>query len=322
MRSLITFGLLSACCLGLTSCAQQMGSNVVVVDETYVHRYGVEVPRQDWRERGQNGKVISTLANGVTVTKNYSAGVLEGDTCYTFPHNQSIERVETYQNNQRVKETSFYHAGAPRREIAYQPNGCKRIVKWYENGAPQSIEEYDVNGFLTQCEYHDFDHQSDSWVHNGEGMRVERDEYGQLVCRDTIQGGAMISRATYHPNGSPREITPYHDGNVEGLLKSYYPAGEPNTLEEWVGGKQQGVTTVYRNGEKYAEVPYVRGAKQGVERHYRDGTTVTEEISWKEGKLHGPYTKYVGDTVMTDWYYQGEPVTRGNFEILIRSPQG
>ncbi len=49
------------------------------VDEVYVHRYGVTLPQEDWESRGQCGKVVSTLKDGVVVSRNYEAGVLEGE---------------------------------------------------------------------------------------------------------------------------------------------------------------------------------------------------------------------------------------------------
>lgn len=318
-RTLIIFSASLLACGFMTGCARNQGVPIEVVDETYIHHYGVEVPKQDWASRGQNGKVVATLTNGVTVTKTYAGGVLNGETTYTFPHVSALDKSETYANNILIKEVNYYSSGSPRQEIDYPKEGGKRLITWYESGAPKSIENYNIEGVMTSGEYHDIKHQMDSWVDSGEGMRVVRDAYGQLISRDTIQNGIMASRTTYHPNGAPHEITPYSKGVVDGVRKSFLPAGEPNTIEEWMDGKQQGITVLFRNGEKYAEVPYSNGNKDGIERHYRDGTVVVEEIYWRDGKLHGPSTIFVGDTNRTQWYYFGEPVTKGNFDIRIRS---
>lgn len=321
MRFFIAFSLVSSACLAFMACTPTYYEQPVsVVDESFIHTYGVEVPRRDWTSRGQNGQVITSLNNGVVVTKNFSNGILEGETNYTFPYANSIERREFYKDNVLVKEISFYLSGVPRQEVRYEPNNARTVITWYENGAPNGIEHYNENR-LVQGEYHDISHRQDSWVHEGEGMRVVRDSYGQIVSRDTIQKGLMVSKTTYHPNGAPKEIIPYHEGVIEGTKKSFLPAGEPNTIEQWVNGKQNGLTLYFRDGEKYAEIAYVDGHKNGVERHFREGNVVVKEVSWKDGRLHGPSTAYIANTAATDWFYYGKPVSKGNFEILIRSLQ-
>ena len=72
------------------------------MDCSYRHRYGVEIPYENWQENGSTGQVVTTLKNGVVVKKNYVQGILDGDTFYTFPHSEKIEKVETYHNNQKI----------------------------------------------------------------------------------------------------------------------------------------------------------------------------------------------------------------------------
>lgn len=320
MQSRYLIGLIGVTACICTSCAQQDGSQEIVVETTFVHTYGVEVPPQDWNERGKNGQVISTLSNGVQVSNSYSGGILEGETSYTFPYRTNIQKIDTYANNAVTRSVEFYPSGAPRQETTYLADGQRQVRSWYENGAPQNIETYDSNGLLTKGESFDLQHHRESWVDGNEGMRVVRDEYGQLVSRDTIQNGVMTYRTTYHANGAPKSISPYsNSGMVHGVLKTYLPDGEPDTVEEWVDGKQQGITIVFRNGEKYAEISYVNGVKNGLERHFLDGDLVVEEITWKDNLKHGPAMSYVGETMVSEWFYQGKPVTKGNYEILIRS---
>ena len=84
---------LAAC---FTSCQRRCCDKQDVVMETYVHKYGVEVPADDWASRGENGQVITSLGNSVKVVKPYTNGALDGETTYTFPHSDTIEKVETY----------------------------------------------------------------------------------------------------------------------------------------------------------------------------------------------------------------------------------
>lgn len=322
MRSSIALTLLATGCVVVSSCNNS--SQVYdeeVVQETYVHRYGVEVPPQDWEERGEHGQVVSTLKNGVVVSKNYNAGTLEGDTTYTFPHSGLIEKVETYSNGQLVKETTFYLSGAPLREIRYNPDGTRLLTVWYENGTPGSIEQVDTQGLIAQGNYFDINHTQDAQVNGGEGNRLVRDAFGHLVSQDTIQGGQMILRKTFYPNGTPKEITPYHNGLVEGQLRTFQPGGEPHTIEEWTHGNQTGVTISFMNGEKVTETTYVNGVRNGTERRFRDGTTLIEEITWENDVRHGPSTNYVSGQPQKEWFFKGKPATQASFELQMHKRQ-
>ncbi len=308
---------LFALCLLLNSCNRSNNCGPIV-DETYVHRYGVAVPVEDWSSRGgQTGKVITTLKNGVIVTKSLSSGVLEGDTTYTFPHSEVIQKVETYSQGNLQKVIVHYYSGKPAHEIIFTGQQGRTITRWYENGAPQSKEQI-VNDKLIGGEYFTSKNQLEAKIADGFGTRVQRDNYGQHVSNDTIQNGEMILCTTCHGNGAPKEVTPYKNRIVEGNLKSFFPTGEPNTTEVWVNGKKEGITIVYLNGEKYAEVPYVEGVKHGIEKRFRDGNHLIEEISWVSDQRHGPSYAYVGDVIKTDWYYQNRLVTEKTFDLLNR----
>lgn len=320
MKSVIFLNLAVVACVS-TACQRQDMYTVPVVEETYVHKYGVEVPSYDWQERGQNGQVITTLGNGVLVTKNYSNGILDRDSTYSFPHSNAIEKVETYDQNKLIKTTLNYPSGATMQEVDYASDGSRGIVSWYENGASKSVEELNPSGMLIHGEYRDQSGKLDSQVDNSEGTRTVRDNYGQLVSRDTIQNGMMTLSSAYHPNGTPSEVIPYRNGAIEGQHRTYLPAGEPNTVGTWVDGKQNGITIVYKNGEKFAEVPYVNGMKNGVERRYRDGNILIEEICWKNDQKHGPDKVYIGgNNVQTSWFYDGQPMSEDKYLKLIARP--
>lgn len=306
--------------IALTACARNNPPNYIgVVEETYVHKYGVNVPSEDWKERGQEGQVISTLKNGAIVTKNYVKGRLEGESTITFPYSKYIQKTEIYRSNVLVAERNHYSSGVPMEEIHFAPNGARTRLAWYESGSPMSFEEFDVEGQLAKGEYYDGNHSPDSQVVDYAGIRTMRDRYGILLSRDTIQRGSMVERVIYHPTGVPKEVIPYEQGIVSGKYKKFLPDGEPQSIEEWNDGRQQGLTIVFENGEKIAEVTYVDGAKSGLERRFREGSQLIQEINWKNNQWHGQCTTYVGKVPQVEWYFRGEPVTRGNFEVLSQS---
>lgn len=319
MKSKYLIGLLPII-IATTACTRTCSDDECVVDQTYVHKYGVAVPSDFWTSSGEHGSVISTMADGVVITRTYAAGLLDGDTSYTFPHSYQIQKTETYNQGTIVKETEFFFDGTPKREVLYDsPLGLKTVSTWYMSGTPKNIEQYSGD-LLLSGQYYTLQNQQDANINNYEGTRLVRDDYGQLVTTDDVRGGQLTLRTTYHPNGSPKEQAPYQNGQMHGTKRTFHPAGEPNTFEEWSDGLQHGQTVIYQHGEKYAEVPYVNGNKHGVERRYRDGQEMVQEISWENGQLHGPSTTYVGETAKSDWYFQGAPTSKSDFEFMSNKP--
>jgi len=288
------------------------------VQSSYIHKYGIAVTKRDWESRGRDGQVVSTRKDGVVISRTYRAGILDGPTTYTFPHSHTLAKTETYRNGVLVKVVENFASGMPMREEENTASGSKVITCWYESGTSLSVEEYQ-NGRLVTGKYFNLNGECDSEVVNSKGVRKRRDGYGQLLSCDTIEEGEKILRTTFHPNGAPKELIPYKNGVVYGLKRTFLPGGEPNTIEEWDAGEQHGITTVFRNGEKYAEVPYELGQKKGVERRFRDGEMVQEEVSWVNNQKHGPTKAFVGDIVKTDWYYQGKLVSKVVFDQMSHS---
>jgi antitoxin component YwqK of YwqJK toxin-antitoxin module len=319
MRSLHLAGVLPLVLLA-TSCARQSNQEVCVVDQKYVHKYGVEVPSEFWSASGEHGSVISRMDNGIVITRTYASGTLDGDSTFTYAHSSQIQKREIYSQGTLVKEIEYYFDGTPRAETTFDsPIGIKTVSTWYLSGTPRSVEQYS-GGLVINGEFYNANNQKDAFVQDSEGTRLVRDDYGQLVATDDIKGGQLIMRTTYHHNGSPKEKISYNNGQIDGQKFTFHPAGEPDSLEEWSNGQQHGLTTIYLHGQKYAEVPYVADKRQGIERHYRDGKDSVQEISWQNGKLHGPSTTYVGDTSKSEWYYMGQPTSQSDYEFMTSRP--
>lgn len=314
MKKMEAFVLMGSLAL-LSSCTKHNSyDNCHVVQESYVHKYGVEVNPCDWQSRGQHGKVISKLDNGVTVTKNYNAGRLDGEVTFTFPHSETVEKVETYDMGNLLKTVVKNESGVPMSQIEYTADGHEIVTAWFDDGTPQSRETYRGNT-LVNGEYYNQHNQLESSVANGNGSRIERSAYGEIIAKDTFERGHMTNRVTYHNNGTPKAITPYANNVAHGLRKTYLPAGEPDTIEQWIGGTQHGATVAFKNGEKHSEVHYVNGKKHGVEHFYKDGDTVVQDVAWVNGERHGPANTYIdGEVSKTEWYHEGQPVPKSVYD--------
>lgn len=312
------FGQLAVLAILTTGCTsyQSCCNKEDVVYETYEHRYGVPLSPDDWTARGQDGRVVTTRKDGVVEVKTYDKGVLDGETTYTFPHREIIQKREMYRQGQLVQETYNRPSGSPQRQVTYNSSPSNyTVINWYESGVPQCKEEY-ADGSLTHGEYYTLNNHLESAVEGSNGRRCRRDDFGQLLSVDEIENGQMTTRTTYYANGAPESVSPYINGVVQGDCRTYYPGGEPKTVEKWTNGKQEGITIVFENGEKVAEVPYKNGQRQGIEKRFRGEDLLVEEVTWVDNQRTGPSYSYVGDATKTDWYFQDAQVTKRVYDVL------
>lgn len=309
---------LSACARTSTNTVYVPQPSEEIVSTKYIHKYGVTVPQYQWEEAGNCGQIVTLSQGGVTCCKTYYCGVLEGDSTYTYPFSDNLHRVETYSQDQLLKETTYHPTGQIHKETIHNPEP-KVVREYYENGVLKSYEKY-AGSLLSYGEYYDSKGQRCSEVENGSGLKTMRDTYGMLWGTEEMKAGETLYRTTYYPNGSPKEVDPYKDGIVDGIRKTYYQGGEPKTIETWVKGKQEGLTTFFKDGEKTEEVPYRNGLKNGVGKIYRDGAVVIQEITWKDDKMHGPARTFIEDRVATEWYFKGNKVTKAYYDSFVFKP--
>lgn len=302
--------------IALTTTSCRSFRRAEVVNETYIHKYGTPVQKEDWTRNGKDGQVVQLKSDGVTVRRTYSQGVLQGDTTYSFPNSSTIARVEHFENGEIVSKRDNYFSGVGREEERFEGAVISERLCWYEDGTPSVAEKYE-NGFIVSGEYRTPLNEVESKVVEGKGVRINRGSDGELVHKDTIEGGQMIERVTYFPSGDPSTVTPYKNGLVHGTRLTFLHGGLPNTVEEWTHGQQEGTTIVYLNGEKIAEVPYVKGKKDGVETRYKDGQMLVEEVTWRQDVQHGPRKIFLDENnTKTEWFLEGEVVSRVTFERM------
>lgn len=294
------------------SCAPKKASNDTV-KSAYIHKYGVEVPdAADFISRGATGEVVSTQKNGVVARENYMENKLHGLSSWTFPHSVTIECTRLYDHGNLVEETKNYLTGSPKQKTVFHQNGIL-ITSWYEDGTPRATEQFILSN-LIGGEYFTLAHELEATVKDGQGTRIIRDGMGELIVKETFNSGVLTLQETYYPSGAPFAVIPYVNNKVQGVKKTFYPGGEPKTVENWIDGEQNGTTYVYQNGECVAKISYHHGLKNGIETLFKAGTTAAaEEISWVDGKRHGPSILYFDNTKLTDWYFENEKVSKLQF---------
>jgi len=167
-----------------------------------------------------------------------------------------------------------------------------------------------------EADYYTLNNQVESKIDGGNGFRTNRDEFGQMISKDKFERGLIVMRTAYYPNGAPKEIVPYYQGKISGQRKTFLSGGEPRTIEEWSDDRQEGITVVFQNGEKIAEVPYLNGVKNGVEERFKDGRFIAEEVNWKNGKRHGPSYQHVGEDTHISWFWEGQEVNKRHYDRM------
>ncbi len=306
--------LLIGAAFALAGCRGYQGQSDIV-KETFIHKYGVPVSQSDWEQQGMDGQTVRLRKDGVTVTTSYSRGVVHGVTTYTYPNSSTVRNCETYNQGELVSEKENFPSGVSMVEKCYENQALTKLTRWYEDGSPQAYEVYQ-EGFLLTGEYRTPLNVVETRVIDGHGTRLARSNEGELLAKDTIQNGQMRERITFFPNGDPSSVSPYENGVIHGTRLTFQQGGLPNTVEQWIHGMQEGTTVVYQNGEKIAEIAYQNNKKDGPEYRYRDGSILMEEITWKEDSMHGPRKLYVDGEPKTEWYHDGELVSRPTFERM------
>jgi antitoxin component YwqK of YwqJK toxin-antitoxin module len=289
------------------------------IKTAYIHRYDVEVrSKEEFLSRGGTGVVVSTERDGTKVHKNFVDGRQHGITTCTFPHSEIIAKVARYENGTLVEETVSYQNGTPKEKRVFVDNTIS-CTSWYEDGTPRAQEQY-IGTLLVEGEYFTNSYESESKVLNLNGTRTLRDPAGDLVGKETISDGKVVFQETYYSNGTPLAQIPIVDGKVEGIKKTYFANGAPKSIEEWQDGELHGATVLFQNGQKIAKVPFVHGKKHGIEIRYKSGTDiVVEEVSWENNVRTGPTVADIEGTKITDWYFNDEKVSRGEYLELSSS---
>ncbi len=313
------FSLVASLAIIAGGCAGGGEGALSPVVESYVHKYGISVAKNEWESRGKDGKVITQRKDGVTVTRQYSAGELSGETTYTLPYTPLIARTERYERGELIAECDHYTNGGRKRERCYLPNHTVAVTTWYENGTPCSRETFQGD-LLVSGEYLSPTNVIEGRVEAKDGLRIVRSSQGELLSEDEIANGQMVTRTTFLATGEPESITPYFDGAIHGIRKSFLPGGVPKLFETYVLGSLHGYATSFLNGEKHAEIPYENGYKHGLERIYGPGGSLVEEISWLRDRKHGADLFLLESERKVDWYHQGQLVSKAIFDRLNPQP--
>lgn len=297
----------------LLSCGKKSDKDTVV-SQRFVHKYGFDLSEQEWFERSQEGKIVTTTKDGVVLTQNFVEGVLHGETTYTFPNSSTIQEKDIYNEGFLAKKIIMNEKGLPVCEEEYKLDGRRITTFWNEAGAPLFQEEYEKD-FLISGSYYNSENEIEARVISGEGYRTKRDLNGTLLSKDKIENGQLIARTTFYPGGEMQSHATYLDYKLHGEQVKYAPSGQPLIKMQWENGELNGLKVIYKSGFKYQEIPFVKGKKEGIEKRFDKEGMVIAEINWKSDSKHGS-SRFFSPKVKIEWYYNGTLVTAERFRDL------
>ncbi len=299
----------------ITCACQKTIKEDEVLSQTYMHKYGYAVSKEEWQEKNYPGQMISSLKNGVTVTATYEDNKLHGPCTYTYPNSHTVEKYILYNQNEPAKEILYDIAGMPTQETLHLSTDRYALTTWYADGVPKSSEEYSVNQIM-EGKYFSPTNELEATVEQGLGTRIIRDVTGILSCKDSIIDGVLVRRETFYPTGSPETVSYYYKGLLSGQKQIFTKQGEPLSVEQWANGHLHGISTYYKNGTKEVEISFLHGKKHGLETHFLDGETIIHQISWDLDHKHGPEMFFVADSKKIVWNYEGKEISQARFQEL------
>lgn len=305
---------LLAASLLLASCNQSQ-EEVAVISQSYIHKYGYAVSKNEWLNHNYPGQVITTMRDGVTLIETFEDGVLHGARTITYPHSQTLSLYQLYNHGDLVKVVEYDDKGLPMEEKNYLSPMRVAITQWYPDGSPMCIEEL-ASGELLEGQYFNTQNETESRVVKGHGLRIERNRQGILLAKDEMQAGSIIRKETFYPNGAIMSSATYQNNQLHGQRSQFEPSGEPLAIEEYVHGGLNGLAVYFKNGAKSLEISYMNGAKNGYEIHYIDGKEISQRISWENNLLHGPTYYYIEGAAHTEWYYENKMVSAKKYDEL------
>ena len=300
----------------LSSCEEGNKNPKNVISQRYIHKYGYDVSKEEWSTQQYPGQVLTHMRDGKTITESYEDGLLHGAKTETYPHSQTVHKLENYERGHLAKRVTYSVRGVPEKEELFKSTSHVFVTNWYPSGSPKAKEEYKDN-VLVNGWYYNVANETDSRIDNGTGEKTVRNQTGDMLSREVFNNYQVTYAETYYPNNTPSSMTSFENGKIHGEKKHFSMSGDPISVEQFAKGKKHGLCTYYQNGYKYLEVPYSLGFKDGVERHYIDGEVIVEETEFRDGIRHGPSIVYCDGSARTTWYFENQKVSRPKYEQLV-----
>lgn len=289
------------------------------------------------------GPELSFYPDGTPrVQAYYRAGKLEGPYSSFYENGKKFEVLNYSQNHptghcvlyypseneeeqQISKSTNYIDGKFDGEQISYYPTGLKQAILTYHNGILHGYKaSWDDEGALLE----------EATYVNGslDGRFFQRKPDNRIVIyyyKNNILDGP---HTVFHP-ADPTLIIPqkpiiavesfYKDGQVEGEVAEYNPAGNKIASTHYLHGLKEGITELYsnkgavlysiefhndlqngpakefyRNGKIKKEVNFVDDVKEGEERSYHRNGQIASSKTYLHDELHGMTSEWSPEGIL------------------------
>lgn len=224
--------------------------------------------------------------SGKSYTKSGFAPIVElffsyGGDSIVYDFDEGVcEAIDFYRRDQHVQEVTFEHEG----DDVYAEVIQYQYIQGFITGKEPRKEAHYKNGVIHG--------QLTVWQENRGSKFGGMYKYTESTYEEGVQVGTGLE---YYPNGNIRIERPLSDGEIHGVVKSYYNDGSLWKEEE------------HENGIRVSEIVYYRqnGALH-TKKHYQKG----REIETEEWSLNGILLLETKNGVAN------QPVKNGAYEFL------
>ncbi len=262
----------------------------------------------------------------------YAMGELQGESIYFHPNRQVWKRTPYEKNQIHGSATIYLEDGTLFQTVTYleglKDGLCSRL---WEDGSVAFQEEYQ-KGLLKEGRYYDRRGTSTASIHEGKGFRAifgrkelqelqeyrngrqegvvkAFDEKHNLIALYAVKEGEKSGEEINYYEGSqnPRLLLTWHQGMLQGAVKTWFENGQLESQREMSGNQKHGLLSAwYRNGslmlvEEYDTDKLVKGE------YYRMGEKIPVSLVEK-GKGIASLFNSEGNFSKKVHYQDGKPI--------------
>jgi antitoxin component YwqK of YwqJK toxin-antitoxin module len=199
-------------------------------------------------------------------------------------------------------------------EIAYYSDGSTKSIYQYQNNVLDGPwKEFYANNGKVRAEgtYHHGNKDGMESRYLAGGDKIEQTEFkdgrrngkhiewgpgAKKTCEATYVHDALegtLARWYSDDPHTPRSVTHFLHGELDGLDQSWYPSGDLEIEAEYKAGKRNGLYREwYQKGVKRLETRYKDGVEDGKRREWYSDTKDKIEATYVAGQLHGQFVKW------------------------------
>ena len=283
----------------------------------------------------RNGDLICLFENGSKKSENvYVKGKLNGVTkiynavgdlteTYAFENDLIIGDYKEYLDGKIVKSEAIYKNGKVDGTYKkYYNNGVLERQNFYENGKLKKIINYYTTGTISYETLYDSKEEIESYTfYDSKQNKYFEEKFKSGELKSGIQYTKKSPKPTtvnlskkpfvmYTYEGEPFITGAFEKGRKTNEWKYNYPNGNLRLSENYIQGKQNGLSHNYNKNGLLNSINYcVNDTLNGVYENYDNGI-LKGIYHYHDGKLNGPFKTFNRDkSLVYEGYYNNDEIS-------------